>query len=184
MTKTGYKTQNQHQKLPKYHRKTEIKEMLEKADQENQRDYLILKILWTTGLRGSELTTLKKKDLEFNEKRIIIRNGKGGKDRVVPVPQEIKNLLKMWTNNLNKNQYVFDISSRTLRNIVYKYAEKCDFISKPHKWRHSFAIHCLKSGMDLRTLQKILGHSSLSTTQIYLDVVAEDIQKEYSKIWG
>ncbi|WGI17945.1 tyrosine-type recombinase/integrase [Methanonatronarchaeum sp. AMET-Sl] len=71
-----------------------------------------------------------------------------------------------------------------MRNIVYKYAEKCDSESKPHKWRHSFAIHCLKNGMDLRTLQKILGHSSLSTTQIYLDVVAEDIQKEYEKIWG
>ncbi|OUJ18887.1 XerD/XerC family integrase [Methanonatronarchaeum thermophilum] len=184
MEKIGYKTQKQHQKLPKYHRETEIQQMLEKSDQNNQRDYLILKILWSTGLRGSELTSLQKKDLEFNEKRIIVRNGKGGKDRVVPVPQEIKNLLKMWTNNLNKNDHVFDISSRTLRNIVYKYAEKCDFTSKPHKWRHSFAIHCLKNGMDLRTLQKILGHTSLSTTQIYLDVVAEDVQKEYEKVWG
>ena len=182
--KTPQTHRNNKGKLPKYHRKTEIQQMLEKADQHNQRDYLILKILWSTGLRGSELTSLKKKDLEFNEKRIIVRNGKGGKDRVVPIPQEIRNLLKMWTNNLNKDDHVFDISSRTLRNIVYKYAEKCGFTSKPHKWRHSFAIHCLKNGLDLRTLQKILGHSSLSTTQIYLDVVAEDVQKEYEKVWG
>ncbi len=182
--KTPQTHRNNKGKLPKYHRETEIQQMLEKADQQNQRDYLILKILWTTGLRGSELTGLKKKDLEFNEKRIMVRNGKGGKDRVVPIPQEIKNLLKMWTNNLNKDDPVFDISSRTLRNIVYKYAGKCGFTSKPHKWRHSFAVHCLKNGMDLRTLQKILGHSSLSTTQIYLDVVAEDVQKEYEKVWG
>ena len=182
--KTPQTHRNNKGKLPKYHRKTEIQQMLEKADQQNQRDYLILKILWSTGLRGSELTSLKKKDLEFNEKRIIVRDGKGGKDRVVPIPQEIKNLLKMWTNNHNKNDHVFNISNRTLRNIVYKYAEKCNLESKPHKWRHSFAVHCLKNGMDLRTLQKILGHSSLSTTQIYLDVVAEDVQKEYTKIWG
>ena len=182
--KTPQTHRNNKGKLPKYHRKTEIQQMLEKADQHNQRDYLILKILWTTGLRGSELTSLQKKDLEFNEKRIIVRNGKGGKDRVVPIPQEIKNLLKMWTNNHNKNDQVFNISNRTLRNIIYRYAEKCNLESKPHKWRHSFAVHCLKNGMDLRTLQKILGHSSLSTTQIYLDVVAEDVQKEYTKIWG
>ncbi|WP_086636947.1 tyrosine-type recombinase/integrase [Methanonatronarchaeum thermophilum] len=55
---------------------------------------------------------------------------------------------------------------------------------KIHKWRHSFAIHCLKNGMDLRKLQKILDHTSLSTTQIYLDVVAQDIQRKYEKIWN
>ncbi|OUJ19330.1 XerD/XerC family integrase [Methanonatronarchaeum thermophilum] len=181
--KTTKTYQNNKGKLPKYHRKNEIKKLLEKANQENQRDYLILKIMWETGLRLSELATLKVEDIDFKDNTITVREGKGGKDRVVPLTNETSNLLRMFTNNLKKQDQVFKIGKRQIQNIVSKYAEKTNIKTHPHKFRHSFAVHSLKQGMDLRTLQKILGHSSLSTTQIYLDVVADDVKKEYQKIW-
>jgi integrase/recombinase XerD len=72
---------------------------------------------------------------------------------------------------------LFPLSTRQIRNIVYRYSEL-----HPHTFRHSFAVYCLRNGMNLRALQKILGHSGLNTTQVYLDLVGADLQDEYKKV--
>ena len=171
------------EKLPSYHTEDEIGKMLETANENNQRDYLILKLFFETGLRLSELANLQKKHIRFKSKDLEVRDGKGGKDRVVPLITETRNLLQMYLNDRSDNEQVFKISKRQIQNIVSKYGELNNIDTHAHKWRHTFAVYSLKQGMDLRTIQKILGHASLDTTQIYLELVTDDIKKEYNKVF-
>jgi integrase/recombinase XerD len=165
--------------LPKYCSKEEIETIIDKANHDTEkhgrRNHIILTTLWQTGMRSEEITNLRKKDIQMDT--IIIRGGKGGKDRVIPVKNDLRNLLLLYSDQLNSDDQLFPLSTRQIRNIVYRYSD-----IHPHTFRHSFAVHCLQSGMNLRTLQKILGHSGLNTTQIYLDVSGVDIQDEYKKV--
>jgi site-specific recombinase XerD len=76
---------------------------------------------------------------------------------------------------------VFPLTTAQIRNIVHRYQPNGE-VAKPHTFRHSFAVHCLKQGMNLRSLQKILGHNDLATTSIYLDLIAKDIKEDYRKV--
>ena len=163
----------------KYYEKTKIDEILNKARNCNKRDYLILLTLWRTGIRNSELVKLKKKDVKADE--ITIRQGKGGKDRVVPLDFHLFDLLQYHIADMPLDSRLFPMTTAQVRNIVHKYEPNGEPM-KPHGFRHSFAVHCLKQGMNLRSLQKILGHSNLTTTSIYLDIIAKDIKEDYLKI--
>jgi len=165
--------------LPKYLEKTKIDEMLERARNDNKRNYLILLTLWRTGIRNSELINLKKRDIKVDE--LTIRQGKGHKDRIVPLDNHLSDLLQYHTAKIPLDDRVFSLTSAQIRNIVHRYQPK-DEIVKPHSFRHSFAVHCLKQGMNLRSLQKILGHNDLATTAVYLDLIAKDIKEDYSKV--
>ena len=173
---------NSRDKLPDYHKKSEVKNIISEAQNENKRDYLILKTLWETGLRVSELANLKRKDLDFENNELKVRSGKGGKDRIIPLTNSLSDLLDVKFGDLKQNEFLFDISDRQIRNIVKKYGKKAGIDTHPHKFRHSFAINCLRSGMDLRTLQRLLGHSDLSTTQVYLQITADDVKNEFRKV--
>ena len=164
-------------KLFKYLDKTKVNEMMERA-QVNKRDYLIILTLWRTGIRNSELRNLKKKDIKRDE--ITIRQGKGNKDRIVPLDDFLYNLLNFYASNKTLEDYLFPLSDMAVRNITHKYegSEKVN----PHMLRHSFAVHYLKSGGNIRALQKILGHSDLNTTAVYLDLIADDIKEDYKKV--
>jgi integrase/recombinase XerD len=169
--------------LPKFISKEEISSMLSHAKNESKkfsyRNYIILMTLSRTGMRADELVKLRKRDI--TESTIIVRQGKGKKDRVIPLDKELSGLLGLYTDRLTPKDKVFPISNRQVRNIVYKYAPR-DLDVHPHTLRHSFAVHCLKSGMNIRSLQKILGHSNLNTTQVYLDVVGKDIVDDFEKV--
>jgi len=165
-------------KLFKYLEKSKVDGMLDHARADNTRNYLILQTLWKTGVRNSELRNLKKRDIKKDE--ITVCGGKGGKDRVIPIDASLWDLLTLFTADLNLDDFLFPLSDMAIRNIVHKYQGDEDV--HPHTLRHSFAVHCLKSGMNLRSLQKILGHSNLDTTAIYLDIVADDIKEDYKKI--
>ena len=175
-------------KLPKYLTETEIKDLLKEAKKHKKRNYLILLTLYRTGLRSGELlksyndkdTYLRVKDISFEEGHITVRDGKGGKDRVVPLEEDLNDILGFYCDDMNPDDPVFDISARTLRNQLKMYSDK-EWVH-PHTFRHSFAVHCLKNGMDLRTLQKILGHSDIGTTQVYLDITGEDVKDAFKKI--
>jgi len=185
---------NTPKKLPKYVIKEEISVMLDKAKNEGKkhsyRNFIILMTLSRTGMRASEIVNMRKKDIIQNT--IIVRQGKGKKDRVIPLDKELSHLLGLYTDNLKPRDKIFTMSVRQLRNVVYKYSafhfEKRKgkqfkvYDVHPHTIRHSFAVHCLKSGMNIRSVQKILGHSSLNTTQVYLDVVGADIQEDFDKV--
>lgn len=157
--------------------------MLDKAKTESRkfsyRNYIILMTFARTGMRIEEVATLKKKDI-LND-TIIVRRGKGDKDRVIPLDSELGSLLGLYTDRLGPKDYVFPIKIRQIRNIVYKYAI-ADLDIHPHTYRHSFAVHCLLQGMNVRNLQKIMGHTNLETTAVYLDLTSDDTKKDFEKV--
>lgn len=165
-------------KLYKYIMKTKVDAILEKARNDNTRNYLILVTLWRTGMRVSELTNITKRDVGSDQ--ITIRQGKGHKDRIVPADLALIDLLTIHSASMNLEDLLFPLSEVAVRNICHKY--QGDENLHPHTLRHSFAVHCLKSGMNVRVLQKILGHTNLSTTAIYLDLIGEDIKTEFKKV--
>ena len=134
--------------------------------------------LWRTGIRNSELINLKKRDIKTD--RIIIHQGKGNKDRWIPLNNHLSDLLTYHTVDIPLDNRIFPITTAQIRNITHKY--EGNEIIKPHTFRHSFAVYCLKSGMNIRSLQKILGHSDLATTAVYLDLIGKDIVEDYQKI--
>lgn len=171
------------QSLPKYLKEKDIEKILENAQENSNRDHLIILTLYRTGLRVSELTNLKKKDIDFKEGLLTVRDGKGGKDRIVPIESELCNLLGYYADGMGDKEELFDISNRQVGRITKKYApEDLEERVSPHKFRHSFGVHCIKEGMNLRTLQKILGHSDLATTQVYLDLAGEDVKEDFGKV--
>jgi len=169
--------------FPKYISKEEISNMLSRAKTEGKkfsyRNYIILMTLSRTGMRVSDIVKFRKRDI--TEDTIIIRQGKGKKDRVIPLDSELGGLLGLYTDRLTPKDKVFPISDRQIRNIVYKYAPD-GLDVHPHTLRHSFAVHCLKSGMNIRNLQLILGHGNLNTTSVYLDLVGKDVVDDFEKV--
>lgn len=165
-------------KLYKYIDKTKVEEMLELARRDNKRNYLILLTFWRTGMRNDELTKLKKEHIKPD--RVTIHQGKGCKDRIIPLDGHLYDLLSYHMADMNLEDKLFDISTTQVRNIVHKY--EGDESIHPHTLRHSFAVHCLKQGMNIRSLQKILGHAHLDTTAVYLDLLAEDIMDDFKKV--
>ena len=165
--------------LPKYISKEEISSMLDKAKKDRYRNYIILLTLSRTGMRVSDLVGLRKRDIVDNT--IIIREGKGKKDRVIPLESELGNILGLYADSKSPRDKLFSLTDRQIRNIVKKYSPD-GLDVHPHTLRHSFAVHCLKSGMNVRSLQKILGHSSLTTTQVYLDVIGKDVADDFGKV--
>lgn len=155
------------------------------------RNSLMMETLYATGMRVSELISVKVKDIDF--KRGIIKvTGKGSKQRIVPLYESILNKIENWLIVRHEsfvkerdNGYLFlnknglPLSRQHIWNIV---KEKCEEngIKKnvsPHTLRHSFATHLLSGGADLRTLQIFLGHSNISTTEIYTHVTDDDKRK-------
>jgi len=165
-------------KLPKYLTESEISVILTNAKNSKMRDYIILLTLWRTGLRVSELVKLTKNDVRDN---ILVRLGKGHKDRIVPLETELGTILKLYTDTLQPKDRLFNMTSRTIRNIINRYTPE-GVHAYPHIFRHSFAVHCLKNGMNLRNLQLILGHENLETTAIYLQLTQQDIIDDFNKI--
>ena len=148
------------------------------------RTQVILEILYSTGLRISELLNLKINQVANIKDKLYI-NGKGNKQRLVIFNQNALDLLKKWIavmikNDKNKNSYLFENIDNTnviSRQQIYKDLKKLALKTNteleklsPHSVRHSFASHMLNRGADLRSIQKLLGHSDISTTEIYTQV--------------
>jgi len=178
----GYNHKSSRKKLPKYMEKWKVDKLLKEAEKESKRDHLIIMLLFRTGIRVSELTNLRKRDIK--ETTLLVRGGKGDKDRSVPIEQELKTALSWYTDTMNNNELLFDMTRQNVSRILKKYAEDIEEIQKiyPHKLRHSFAINCLKNDMNVRELQKLLGHSDISTTMIYLDLIDKDIEESFKKV--
>jgi integrase/recombinase XerD len=166
-------------KLFKYLEKSQIDEVLERArNNGGTRDYLIQLTFFRTGMRCDDLTSFTKRDI--GKDIITIRQGKGNKDRIVPLDPVLKDLLMFHCSNINLDDRLFPISNAQVRNICHKYQGEHHIT--PHTFRHSFAVHYLKSGGNIRCLQKILGHKDLNTTAVYLDLIADDIKDDYKNV--
>jgi integrase/recombinase XerC len=149
-----------------------------------------MEVLYGSGLRASELVGLNIDDLDFHNEVILVK-GKGGKERIVPMgsyaQKAVKEYLAMQQHKDNPaiflNLQGKRLTTRSVQTIVKRLVSRIADAShtNPHTLRHSFATHLLERGADLRAIQELLGHSSLSATQIYTHLSIERLKKIYDK---
>jgi integrase/recombinase XerC len=187
------------QRLPSYLSVDEIFRLLNLPDRKSflgARDSAILELFYSTGIRISELTGIRMQDLHLTERMVKVR-GKGKKERLLPMGQKSVDALKDYIlfrdkqiakypsapEDLFLNYRGVGISVRGVRKILEKYIRQNNFTGKisPHSLRHSFATHMLDAGADLRSIQEMLGHSSLSTTQKYTHLTIDRLTEAYDK---
>jgi len=156
------------------------------------RDKAILETLYSTGIRVSELVGLDLGGVDFIS-GVIKVFGKGRKERITPIGDSAANVIRRYVDNrgpdvkqrdaLFLNKSGGRLTDRSVRRIVDKYIKKCSIVEKisPHSLRHSFATHLLDRGADLRSVQELLGHMNLSTTQIYTHVTMERLKDVYDR---
>jgi site-specific recombinase XerD len=150
----------------------------------NLKHQLMVALAYGAGLRVSEVVDLKVRDIDFYSKTIRIRYGKGQKERITLLPEKLLVHLKRYCSGKTYSDYLFiserggKLSIRTPQ-LVFARALKKSGVNKPasfHSLRHSFATHLLQSGVNLRYVQELLGHSSVKTTQIYTKVYSKDLK--------
>ena len=165
-------------KLPVVLTKEEVKRLIDSID--NKKHKLMIKLMYSSGLRVSELIKLKVKDLEFKKNYGWVRGGKGNKDRMFIIAKTIKKDLK---NFIKENKLIYDfylfkgqkynyISARTIQGIIKKACRKAKIKKKinTHTLRHSFATHLIENGYDINSVQNLLGHNSSQTTMMYIHI--------------
>lgn len=193
---SGIKNPKVIKKLPNFLNHSESESLLEMDKEKNIfdiRNDFIIEFLYATGLRVSELCNIKMKDISFSEKKIKVM-GKGSKERIV-FYKAIDD--KLWNDYLcvrdeflngTPSDYLLvsitgKLTTRSVEKIVKNYALKKNIKSKvtPHTLRHTFATDLLNEGADIRSVGELLGHESLSTTQIYTHVTADRLKEVYNK---
>jgi len=177
------------------------------ASARTPRDALLVRIPWRTGIRVSELIGIKVSDIDFENRAIVIKVQKTRKKdgaaierrRVVPVDQGTLGMVREYLEWRRQFPYrgdlLFPITRQRVDQIYWQLGRRAGIkevgdpaVSKkrklhPHHLRHSFAIHCIKRGMRVERLQKILGHASPTTTSVYLQWSSADLHEDYDKIW-
>ena len=168
-------------KIPVVLTKSEVSDLINHSS--NLKSKLILQLLYSSGLRVSEIVNLKKQDLDFNENTGWVRSGKGKKDRIFLLSKKIsKKLEKLIKKNIDWN-FVFSktkpLTTRNIQKIVQKTTQRTEINKQvhPHTLRHSFATHLLENGVDIRMIQKLLGHSSIATTELYTHVSSAQLKE-------
>ena len=171
------------QRLPEAPKREEIESIVDSLDGDGPlalRNHALVELVYSAGLRSAEAVGLDLGDVDFEQEHLRIR-GKGGKERVVPLGEEAAHVLARYLRDARPqlargaNDALFlsprgrRLDTSTLRRVL----------PHPHRLRHSFATHLLEGGADLRTIQELLGHSSLSTTQIYSHVDARRLRRVY-----
>ena len=179
-------------KLPKYLEQSEVENLLQAANGdawEAKRDKAILETLYSAGIRVSELAGLNDDDVDLLSGQVKVR-GKGKKERIVPLgsfaAKAIQNYLTsrpQTKGGLFINRRKTRLSDRSVRRVLNKYARQISLKKEvsPHMLRHSFATHLLDRGADLRSVQELLGHANLSTTQIYTHVSTKRLREAFEK---
>ncbi len=197
---TKVRTPKLDKRLPVFLEEMEIDSLLDLPDATplGLRDQAVLEMLYATGCRVSELAGLRLADVDLSGLFVLL-HGKGNKDRIVPIGHTCKEaFLRYYAQSrsplmvkyhVDEHQYVFvnnrggALTDRSVRRILDKYVQKLALQKNvsPHTIRHTFATHLLEHGADLRAVQELLGHASLSTTQIYTHITNERINKVYQK---
>lgn len=194
-------TPKQEKYIPTYLPVDDMFALLEQPDREKElglRDLAILELLYSSGLRVSELVTLDIEKLDFNS-RLVKVVGKGGKERIIPVGRKAIAAIREYREHTEKkrkkngyskghgplflNNRGSRLSARSVDRLVKKYSRECGITLEisPHSIRHTFATHLLDGGADLRSIQELLGHVSLSTTQKYTHVSVDKLIEVYDK---
>jgi site-specific recombinase XerD len=174
-----------HRRLPDTPKPAEVEAALEALDGDGPlalRNRALVELVYSAGLRASEAVGLDLADVDFDREQLHVR-GKGGKERIVPLGEEAAHLLARYLHEARPElvrgaENAIFVSARgkrldtsTLRRVF----------AHPHSLRHAFATHLLEGGADLRTIQELLGHSSLSTTQLYSHVDGRRLRRVYDR---
>jgi len=195
---TAVRTPKQDKKLPRFLEYEEVKRLLETPPMNTwlgARDRAIMETLYSTGIRVSELVALNMEDIDFLGEVVHVR-GKGKKERIAPIGasalqtiqhyMEFRNKRAQNNNNFDSkvlfvNKHGRRLSTRSVRRKMDKYLKMAglDPAISPHTLRHSFATHMLNNGADLRSVQELLGHQSLSTTQVYTHLTTTRLKEVY-----
>jgi integrase/recombinase XerC len=185
--------------LPQFLYTEEMEKLFQVNDLENplgQRNQAILEILYGTGIRVSECCKIRIKDVDLPMDAVLVK-GKGKKERYVPIGSFAKEALELYLSNgrkllLEKTEHKTDslflnykgepLSVRGVRDILNKTIQESALTVhiSPHVLRHTFATHMLNEGADLRTVQELLGHANLSSTQVYTHVTKDHLKKIYN----
>ena len=196
------RTPKQDKKLPQFLSITDVDVLLKTPDSSSVmglRDMAIMETLYSTGIRVSELVGLDEGHIDFTSGMIKVQ-GKGKKERLVPIGSHAINAINEYINSkprskkkeeksmsrsepLFLNKYGDRLTARSVARSLDKYlkASGINLLTSPHTFRHSFATHLLDKGADLRSVQEMLGHSSLSTTQVYTHITTERLKNVYDK---
>jgi len=183
--------------LPSFLLIKEVEKLIESFNPEDplqSRNLALIELLYSSGLRISEALQLKKSDINFPERTVKVL-GKGKKERIIPIGQKALESISVYLNNRDKicdkisTSSIFisvngrSMTSRDAYNVVNKALQGITESTKksPHILRHTFATHLLDKGADLQSVSEMLGHSSLSTTQVYTHVSVERLKEAYKK---
>jgi site-specific recombinase XerD len=181
-------------KLPKILNQHQMEELLEQSSfgKTPLRDLAILELLYASGLRASELVNVDLKDIDFGSSQIRVI-GKGNKERISLFGNACTKALKDYIHQerifpksgdpLFTNSLGVRLTTRTVQNIIKRWTLRCGLPAEisPHKLRHSFATHLLDGGVDLKSVQQLLGHTNLTTTQVYTHVSIERLREAVLK---
>jgi len=178
--------------LPSFLTEEEVNKLLAinlSSDERSLRDKAILETFYSTGMRISELVGLNVEDIDFIS-GVTKAKGKGKKERLLPVGEHALRAIKAYLDKRKKqstalflNKSGTRLTTRGTRNVVSKYIRLASLKQgiSAHSLRHSFATHLLNRGADLRSVQELLGHANLSTTQIYTHLTTEKLKSVYDK---
>ena len=178
--------------LPKFLTEKEVRsilKLLKGSELLDLRDKAILEFLYSTGARVAEMVSLKKEKIDFISGMAKVK-GKGRKERLLPLGEPALVSLKNYLDKrVDDNSSLFinkrggTLTDRGVRDIIYKYTKKAALTLRvsPHTFRHSFATHLLDRGADLRSVQELLGHSSIATTQVYTHLTIDSLKSVYQK---
>ncbi len=186
------RTPKQDRKLPKFMSISDAELLLNLPDLSSLlgiRDSAIMETLYSTGMRVSELVGMDVADVDFHSGTVKVK-GKGKKERLLPIGNHALNAIQLYLNKrgsvkqpLFLNKRGGRLTERSVGRMLEKYAKKAGMGSRisPHTFRHSFATHLLDRGADLRSVQELLGHANLSTTQIYTHITTERLKQVYDR---
>ena len=184
--------QKKHKKLPVVLTRHEVSKLLSVID--NQKYYAITAALYGSGLRLSECLSLQIADIDSANKRLLIRDGKGKKDRVTILPASLLHILRNYYRHCpvkpvtylfpKKDDLATPFSKRHTQHVISESGKKAGIQKKvsSHVLRHSFATHLLESGVNLRKIQAMLGHRSLDTTSVYTHLAKDFLEEVESPL--
>lgn len=190
-----------------YLKPDEVKELADAVPNPTLRNELIVKLLYHTGMRRGELANIQLSDINTENRRIMVEDTKNNQERTAYYPPELDTILDRWIS-VNRealatadSEYLFptthseQIAPEYINEVVKKAAENAGLQESAytdgngrvrneitaHTLRHSFAVSCLMNDMDTRTIQKLMGHAKIETTEVYLDIVESDIEDRYRR---
>lgn len=176
------------QELPRYFNKQEVETILMNSE-DHPKDHLLMSVLWNTGARISETLRLRTKDIDFYGKaiRLTTLKRKQFTERVLPLQGHLAGLLgaHIAARRIQRDDLLFDFTRQRAYQIVSDAVLKVGFDHErahPHTFRHSFAVHCVLSGVPILVLKEWLGHSNIQNTLIYLKVLGSDTRHFYDAI--